>query len=434
MGTLAHSFFVMLPSLPATPIPFRQAGWPEAIMHCDADAFFLGCELKRSPEFKGRPAVVTGKLGGIVLAKSYDLKAKGVKTGMPIWEAKKICPNLKVFPADFQLYNGLSAKMFALLNEWTPDVEIYSVDEAFLDVKGMRRLRRMDYGQMAHAIKEDVKKKIGITVSIGVSVTKTLAKMASEYHKPDGVTVISAKDIKDWLKKMPVKEVPGFGRNTVPLLEKYGIHTCADFVNLTQDTVRHLLHRPGVDLWKELQGEKVHDVERSFAANKSITRTSSFEPQTSDQKFLWAHTVRQLERAIDALHREQLLGREIVLYLRDKDFRSYGWSYRLPTPSKSFPVFVDALKSLWKKYFPRGTVFRSTGVNLLRLSPDGGTQFSLFEDPGIILRRDSLEGAKDHIRERYGNLSILAASALSLKMLGPNTKNPIKAKAFNVEW
>lgn len=410
------------------------SSWPEAIMHCDADAFFLGCELMRRPEVKGKPAVVTGKLGGIVLAKSYDLKAKGVHTGMPIWEAKKICPTMIVFPADFQLYNSLSAKMFAIFNEWTPDVEIYSVDEAFLDVKGLRRLRKMDYESMAYAIKEDIKKKLGITVSIGVSVTKTLAKIASDWNKPDGVTVISGKDIPSWLKKIPVKEVPGFGRNTVPLLEKYDIHTCSDFVNLTQDTVKKLLHRPGVDLWKELQGEKVHDVERTFAPNKSITRTSSFEPMTSDQKFLWAHTVRQLERAIDALHREDLLGREIVLYLRDKEHRSYGWSYRLATPSKSFPVFVDALKELWRKHFPKGTVFRSTGVNLIRLSPDSGIQYNLFEDPGIIIRRDRLEEAKESIRERYGNLSVRAASSLSLKMLGPNTKNPIKAKAFNVEW
>lgn len=410
------------------------SSWPEAIMHCDADAFFLGCELMRAPELKGTPAVVVGKLGGIILAKSYDLKGKGIKTGMPIWEAQKIVPNITIFHADFELYNTMSAKMFGILNEWTPDVEVYSVDEAFLDVKGLRRLYKMDYEQMAHAIKEDVKKKLGISVSIGVSVTKTLAKMASDQNKPDGVTVISWKDLKTWQQRFHVSDVPGFGHNTVPLLEKYGIRTCADFVNLSQDTVRGFLHRPGVDLWKELQGEKVFAVERNFAAQKSITRTSSFEPMTGDQKFIWAHTVRQLERAIDALHHDSLLCREVALYLRDKDFRRYGWSHEFPTPTKSFSIILEGLKNLWKEHFPRGTTFRSSGINLIGLSPDTGTQFSLFEDPGIIVRRDQLETAKEGIRDRYGNLSIRSASSLLLKKLGPNSKKPLRAKAFNVEW
>jgi DNA polymerase-4/DNA polymerase V len=420
--------------LPANPDSLAQADWPEAIMHCDADAFFLGCELMRRPDMKGKPAVVTGKLGGIVLAKSYDLKAKGVHTGMPIWEARKICPSLMVFPADFQLYNRMSAKMFAVFNEWTPDVEVYSVDEAFLNVKGLCRLYKMDYEKMAYAIKDDVKKKLGITVSVGISVTKTLAKIASDHNKPDGVTVVSAKDIKAWLQKIPIKEVPGFGRNTLPLLEKHGIYRCADFVNLRQEQVRNLLHRPGVELWKELRGEKVYNVSRTFAANKSITRTSSFEPMTADQKFLWIHTVRQLERAIDALHREGLLGQEIVLYLRDQNFHSYSWAYRLATGSKSFSVFLKVLKSLWREHFPRGVVFRSTGIYLLHLSADHGTQLSLFENSSMSVRRDLLEQAKESIRDRYGNLSIRAASSISLKMLGPNRKNLIRARAFNAEW
>jgi DNA polymerase-4/DNA polymerase V len=408
--------------------------WPEAIMHCDADAFYVGCELSRHPELRGKPLVVAGKLGSIVLAKSQDLKSKGVKTGMPLWEIKKKIPEIICLPPDFEFYNDMSAQMFEILYKWTPDVEVYSVDEAFLDMKGFRRLYKMDYGQIAHAIKEEVKNTLGITVSIGVSVTRTLAKMAAEINKPDGVTVISWKHLKDWLPRFPVEAVPGFGRNTVPLLEKFGIKTCADFVNLTEATVRSMLHRPGVDLWKELQGEKVYQVEKTFALNKIITRTSSFEPHTSDQKFLWAHTVRQLERALDAMQGDHQTSQEISLYLRDKEFRTYGWSYRFPTPMKNFQGFLDALKILWKEHFPKGKVLRSTGVTLMRLSRDSGQQFSLFEDPGMIVRKDQLEQAKQKLKERFGNLSVRSASSLQLKHLGPNRKKKLKAKAFNVEW
>ena len=408
--------------------------WPEAIIHCDADAFYVGCELSRHPELKGKPVVVAGKLGGIVLAKSYDLKAKGVKTGMPMWEIKKKIPGITCFAPDFEFYNDISAQMFGILRKWSPDVEVYSVDEAFIDIKGFRRLYKMDYGQIAHAIKEEVKKRLGITVSMGVSVSRTLAKMASEVNKPDGVTVISWKQIKDWLPRFPVEAVPGFGRNTVPLLEKYNIHTCADFVNLTETTVKNLLHRPGLNLWKELQGEKVFRIEPTFAPNKIITRTSSFEPMTADQKFLWAHTVRQLERALEALHDDHQFVREVALYLRDKEFRTYSWSYRFPTPIKSFSPLLEALKEIWKTHFPRGETFRSTGVTLMKLSQDVGEQFSLFEDPGIMVRKNQLENTKQKVKDRYGNLSIRAASSIALKSLGPNRKKQLKAKAFNVEW
>lgn len=403
-------------------------------MHCDADCFYVGCEMVRRPELRGKPVVVTGKLGGIILAKSYDLKARGVKTGDPFWQVKKKIPGITALPADFELYNDLSAKMFAILNKWTPDVEVYSVDEAFLDMKGFRRLYKMNYGQIAYAIKEDIKKNLGFTVSIGVSLSKTLAKMAAEVNKPDGVTVISGRRIKEWLPRFKVSDVPGFGRNTVPLLEKFNIHSCADFVNLTESTVRRLLHRPGLALWNELQGKQMAAVERTFAPNKTITRTSSFENPRADQNFLWSHTLRQLERAIDALHYDYQLTKEISLYLRDKDFVRYGWTYRLMSHTKSFTVLVEALKKIWRRHFPRGKVMRSTGVTLLKLSHDAGVQLTLFEDPGLIIRKDDLEQSKQKIKDRYGNLAIRSASSLRLKKLGPNKKKALKARAFNVDW
>lgn len=408
--------------------------WPEAIFHCDADAFYVGCEVARHPELVGKPVVVTGKLGGIVLAKSYDLKAKGVNTGAPSWELKKQYPDITILPADFEYYNAMSAKMFRVFQRWTPDVEVYSVDEAFLDMKGFRRLYKMDYEKMAYAIKEEVKKEVGISISIGVSVSKTLAKMAAEVNKPDGVTVISRRRIAEWLPRFHVSKVPGFGRNTVPLLEKHGIQTCADFANLTADSVKSFLHRPGLELWKELRGEMVHKVQKSWAPNKVITRTSSFSPHTADQRFLWSHTLRQLERALEALHDDHQQAAEVSLYLRDKNFVRYGWTHRFIRPSKNFQDFTEALKKLWRENFPRGKVMRSTGVILTMLKPDGSSQFTLFEDPGRLIRKDELETAKHAIKDRYGNHAIRSASSLRLSVLGPVRRKEMKARAFNVEW
>jgi DNA polymerase V len=403
-------------------------------MHCDADCFYVSCEVARRPELKGKPVAVTSRLGRIVLAKSYDLKAMGVKTGAPGWELEKKIPNITLIEPDFEYYNHMSAKMFEILGRWTPDIEVYSVDEAFMDMKGFRKLYRMGYEQIAEKIKEDVNKHLGITVSVGVSVSKTLAKMAAEVNKPDGVTAISWRRIPEWLPRFHVSDVPGFGRNTVPLLEKLGIETCADFVNLTEQSVKSILHRPGVALWNELQGNQVYQVEKSFAPCKVITRTSSFAPLTADQRFLWAHTLRQLERAIDALNYDGQLTQELSLYLRDKDFIRYGWKIRLISPTKSFTILSEVLKEIWREHFPRGKVFRSAGVTMHRLSPDVGLQLNLFENPKRIIRKDELENAKHSIKEKYGRLAIRSASSLRLTKLGPNKKKPLRAKAFNVEW
>lgn len=408
--------------------------WPEAILHCDADAFYVSCEIARNPKLKGKPVAVLSRQGRIVLAKSYDLKKMGVTTGTPGWELEKQVPGITLIEPDFEFYNHMSAKMFEILNRWTPDVEVYSVDEAFLDLKGFRRLYKKSYPQIAQAIQKDVYDHLNLSVSVGVSVNKTLAKMAAEINKPYGVTSISWRRISEWLPRFKVGDVPGFGRNTVPFLQKMGVETCHDFVQLTERSVRAMLHRPGVDLWRELQGEQVFKVEKSFAPQKIMTRTSSFSPMTANQHFIWAHTLRQLERAIDGLVDQNQLTQEITLYLRDKEFVRYGWSSRLLTPTKSFTLLVEELKKIWKTHFPVGKVIRSSGVMLHRLTPDVGIQLSLFEDPGIVIRKDSLEEAKQSIKEKYGRLSIRSASSLRLNKLGPNQKKPLRAKAFNVEW
>ncbi len=419
--------------------------WPAAIAHCDADAFFVGCELVRNKHLLGKSVVVVGKLGGIILSKSFELKQKGIRTGMPIWEAKKICPEIISISTDFSWYNHLSAKLFEILRSWSPDVEVYSVDEAFIDLKGLRGLYRKDYEGIAQAMKEDVKKKLGLTVSIGVSVSKTLAKMASELQKPDGVTMISALQLGQFLPQFSIGDVPGIGRNTEALLNKFAVKTCKDFVNLPEHMVRTILHRPGLQLWKELRGESVLRVETNFEAQKMITRTSSFSPLTADQAFLWAHTVHHLERAVQVLEVEGLLAQEIGLYLRDKDFVRFSFVARLVTATNSFPVVLGQLKMLWKTHFPKGKVFRSTGVSLFRLSPALGLQLNLFENPHRTFQNIALEHAKQRIREKFGNASIRSASSLRLPLLKPlprdsSARPPLAAsvgmtriKVFNVQ-
>lgn len=389
--------------------------FPNTIMHCDADAFFVGCEMARNPALKEKPVVVLGYPGGIVLSKSFDLKKKGVKTGMPIWEAKKICPSLIALPADSAWYQQCSENMMKVLNHWSPSVEVYSIDEAFVDFFGLQKLYGVGFEKTAFSIKEEIKKKFGFTVSIGISVNKILAKMASEMNKPDGVTVISKKEIPFRIFPCSIQDVPGIGKKSATALSRYGIVTCADFIRLSEDVVRRLLHRPGVDLWKELKGEKIFPVKSEPVLQKSIRRTRSFSPLSSDPKFLWSHTVMLLEKAQKTLLDQRQLAGILGLYFRDKDFRKSQFFYRFGAAVNSFSELLDGLRMLWKMNIPKSTVFRSTGIILADLVSDQGAQMSLFESSSVFFRKQRLEAVKDVIRRRFGFKAIQSANLLQTR-------------------
>ncbi|MEY4722772.1 MAG: hypothetical protein RLZZ324_285, partial [Candidatus Parcubacteria bacterium] len=159
------------------------SSWPRAIVHIDGDAFFASCEQAMHPEWKGKP-VVTGKERGIVAAASYEAKARGVKRGVALWDVKKLCPDAIIVPSDYETYSLFSKRMFQIMRRFTPLVEEYSIDEGFAEITGLRRPLHGSYEDIARRMKETIEAELGITVSVGVSLTKTLAKIGSDYKKP----------------------------------------------------------------------------------------------------------------------------------------------------------------------------------------------------------------------------------------------------------
>src|SRR5512143_1110758 len=169
--------------------PLTIQSWTKAILHVDADAFFASCEQAVHPEFKGRP-VITGKERGIVAAASYEAKAKGIKRGMRLFEVKKVCPDAVILPSDYESYSLFSMRMFEIFRRFSPDVEEYSIDEAFVDLTGLRRAYHGSYGVIAEKIQQTIRTELDISVSIGVSLSKVLAKIASKHKKPHGFVLI----------------------------------------------------------------------------------------------------------------------------------------------------------------------------------------------------------------------------------------------------
>src|SRR5512140_634780 len=186
--------------------PLTITSWPRAIMHLDADAFFASCEQAVRPELRGRP-VICGKERGIVAAASYEAKAKGVSRGVRLSEVKKLCPDAVILPSDYETYSLFSIRMFEILRRFSPDVEEYSIDEAFVDLTGLRRSFHGPYEQIADTMRATIEKELGITVSAGVSLSKVLAKIGSKHRKPDGLTMIPGREIHLYLEKLPVGKV-----------------------------------------------------------------------------------------------------------------------------------------------------------------------------------------------------------------------------------
>src|SRR5256714_15567665 len=222
--------------------PLTLRSYPRAMLHIDGDAFFASCEQARAPELRGRP-VVTGKERGIAASMSYEAKAKGVTRGMRIFEIKQLCPEAVILPSDYETYSLLSERMFAIVRRYTPDVEEYSIDECFADVTGLRRPLRMSYLQIAARIKKDLDTELGFTFSVGLAPNKVVAKIASKWAKPSGLTAIPGRDLHRYLVKLPVQNVWGIGPNTTALLQKHGIQTALQFAQRPEAWVKKHLSK-----------------------------------------------------------------------------------------------------------------------------------------------------------------------------------------------
>ena len=208
--------------------PLTLRSFARAIVHIDADAFFASCEQAVNPSLKGKP-VVTGKERGIASAVSYEAKARGVKRGMTIREIKALCPDVIHLPSDYETYSLFSQRMFAIVRRYTPDVEEYSIDECFCDLTGLRRPLRMSYETMAARIKADLEHDLGLTFAVGLAPTKVVAKLASKWQKPAGLTIISGTDLHLYLDQVPIENVWGIGPQTTAYLTRFGIRHGARF-------------------------------------------------------------------------------------------------------------------------------------------------------------------------------------------------------------
>lgn len=381
----------------------------------DADSFFASCEVARRPELKGKPVLITGRIGSFVLAKTHEAKKMGVKTVMPIWEAKQKCPNGIYLPGDFKYYTLMSRRLMKLLKTWSPELQVSSIDEAYADLSGIDKMHNKSFSDIGKMICQQIKDSLGITVSVGIAPNKVLAKMACETRKPNGSRVLRKKDIDFFLENIDAKAIPGIGHRRQQKLDRYGIKTGMDLKRLSSHLVKSLFGIGGLMLWKELHGDYMFRIESGPRIPKQIGRTSSLDECTKNKTLIEGLAFYHLERSLEALHRNELATKEISLYLRSKDFKRYYLPHHFTEKTDDYLKISQALKKLIQK-IPKGESWRSAGIFFNQLESAKIKQLNLFEKVETVIKNEKLNKAKNALNKRYGQFTLRSASSLHYKI------------------
>jgi DNA polymerase-4/DNA polymerase V len=391
--------------------PLAIGSFPRAMIHIDADAFFASVEQARNPELRGKP-VITGKERNIVASMSYEAKALGIVRGTPLNEVKRICPQAVLLPSDYETYSLLSKRFFSIVRRYTPDVEEYSIDECFADITGMRRPLKMGYAKIAAAIKEELDRSFGFTFSTGLAPNKTVAKIASKWKKPSGLTIIPARDIHRYLQDMPVEKVWGIGPHSTAYLNKLGITTALQFASKPEEWVQERFSKPFYETWRELNGYPAIAMDTEEKETyASIQKVKTFTPPSSDPQFVFAQLSKNIENASMKARRYNLVAQRAVCFLKTQDYRGNGAEVRFSRPTAFAHEIVRAMEPVFERLFDPRERYRSTGIVLFKLGDDTITQPDLFGVTARIERMAKVYDAVDGVRVKYGKHTLFLGSS-----------------------
>ena len=396
--------------------PLTLHNFPRAILHIDGDAFFASCEQSRRPVLQGRP-VVTGKERGIAASMSYEAKARGVTRGMRLADIRKVCPEAVILPSDYETYSLLSKRFFAIVRRYTPDVEEYSIDECFADLTGLRRPLKMSYLQIATQIKKELDTELGFTFSAGLAPNKVVAKIASKWQKPSGLTAISGRELHRYLAKLPVQHVWGIGPNTTAFLRKHGIETALQFAQRPEAWVKKYLSKPFYEIWQELNGACIFEIATGeHDTYYSIQKVKTFTPPSSDKDFVFAQLAKNIDNACIKARKYKLAAQRVVIFLRTQQFQDMGLKVELSGPTQFPNDILRAVTSAFEELFIPQNLYRATGVILLKLTEAYYGQLDLFGEAIRMQRLSHLYESVDALREKYGKHTVfLGASFLAHK-------------------
>ncbi len=383
----------------------------------DLDAFFASVEVALDPTLKGKPVIVCrvdpqgGKaFRGIVSAASYEARKFGIHSGMPTYQAVKLAPKAIYVDGNYHRYSEFSKKVFRIAARYCPHIEVVSVDEGFLDFTDCQRLYP-NLPAICERIRAEVKKEVGITASIGLATSRVVAKVAADFGKPDGLTVVPDGDEKKFLSPLPIRDLPGIGRQTEKKLLSMGIERVGQIANLSEELVTKTLGKFGHNLWLSSNGVSnirfdPHDLQ------KGVSRSRTFSQNSNDSHFLKSMLHFLVEKVVGDMRSKSFRGSLIHTVIRDKHFNSVGRQRKIGFFTDHAKDIYSVAEELFFELWDRTTPLRLIGVGVSFFETYSPTQLSLFE--GEDEKSKAVDKAVDRLRDKYGFFAVQPAQVLSI--------------------
>ena len=401
------------PRCPACGSP-RVTQHPElfdlSIAHMDCDAFYASVEKRDNPDLASKPVIIGGGRRGVVSTACYIARIRGVKSAMPMFQALKICTEAVVIRPRMKVYAEVSKQIRAMMDELTPEVEPLSLDEAFMDLSGTRRLHGAPPAAMLARLTKRMKDELGLTGSIGLSHNKFLAKIASDLDKPRGFSVIGKAETAQFLQDKPVRLIWGVGAAMQAQLDKAGIHRFSDLLRWDKQDLHARFGAMGDRLYHLARGEDRRRVS-AHTPIKSISNETTFFEDTADPDLLDGHIWRLAENVSDRAKARALAGRVVTLKLKRANHAILTRRVTLHDATQMADTIYRTARALFDQAGNQGP-YRLIGVGISHLVPEDQADLSPdLLDPNAA-RRTGAERATDAIRARFGDGAILKGRAL----------------------
>jgi DNA polymerase IV (DinB-like DNA polymerase) len=350
------------------------------IFHIDLDAFYTSVEEARNPALKGRPVVVAAHPGkrGVIAGCNYEARKRGLRSGFPITRAKRICPECVLLPPNLLYYNEVSQKIMGTLKQFADKFEQTGIDEAFLDVSHSSQAHNGKVS-LAKLIKQIVKDKFGISCSIGIGPNKSVAKIASDLSKPDGLFVVEVDKVSEFLEPLPVSKISGVGKKTESLLNRLGVRTIGDLSKIPGKELVRVFGRNGVWLWGISHGLERVEVEET-RETKSIGNEHTFEEDVSNRNYLLDVIDGLSEVVAKRVENQGIKFRTVCIKVRFEDFETSERERTLPSVSSSSEVIRSTARQLFREFWNDFRKIRLLGVRVTNTVSNNETQTTLEGD------------------------------------------------------
>ena len=392
------------------------------IFHIDVNNAFLSWTavklLKNGYKIDIRtiPSVIGGdeqKRHGIVLAKSPVAKKFGIVTAETLYQARKKCPSVKVYPPDYHYYKEMSDKMFEYISTYSPDVEKFSIDECFVDMSGTHYLYD-NLIDLAYKIKDEIYSKFGFTVNIGIANNKLCAKMASDFEKPNKVHTLFNDEIPNKMWPLPIGDLLFVGKKTSEKLKKMGFNTIGDVANANPEIFVKEFKSIGIEIWNRANGIDDSIVDSSFHKSKSISVSWTLEKDSDDIDYIKHILLKQVDEVGRSLRKLNMYARVVAVTIKTSDFVSFSKQSSLSYPINSnddiYDAVIDNLNKAWN--FEK---IRNIGVRLSNLEETRVVQNDIFDKGTNSENKEKVQKAIDKIKDKYGSDIINPASLLDKK-------------------